>query len=48
MWATVTTRLRRLDIWYQRSDQYEWRLLKSVRYDISETVARLNPQFARH
>ena len=47
VWATVTTHLRRLDIWYQRSDQHEWRLLKSFSYDIAETVARLNPQFAR-
>jgi hypothetical protein len=48
IWATVTTHLRRLDLWYQRSDQDEWRLLKSFAYDISETVARLNPQFAQH
>ena len=47
VWATVMTHRRRLDIWYQRSDQHAWRLLKSVRYDIAETVARLNPQFAR-
>jgi len=47
VWATVTTHRRRLDIWYQRSGQHAWRLLKSVHYDISETVARLNPQFAR-
>lgn len=46
VWATVTTHLRRLDIWYQRSDQHEWRLLKSFTYAISETVARLNPAFA--
>jgi putative transposase len=48
VWATVTTHLRRLDIWYGRSAQHDWRLLKSFAYDISETVARLNPQFARH
>ena len=47
VWATVTTHLRRLHIWSQRSDQHEWRLLKSFTYDISETVARLNPQFAQ-
>jgi len=48
VWATLTTHRRRLDIWYQRSNQHEWRLLKSFTYDISETGARLNPQFARH
>ena len=47
VWATVTTQRRRLDIWYQRSDQHAWRLLKSFTYAISETVSRLNPQFAR-
>lgn len=48
VWATLTTHLRRLDIWYQRSAEHDWRLLKSFDYDISETVARLNPQFAAH
>ena len=48
VWATVTTHRRRLDIWYQRSDQHAWRWLKSFAYDIPDTVARLNPQFARH
>jgi hypothetical protein len=47
IWATITTHSRRLDIWYQRSLPYDWRLLKSVDYDLPETVARLKPIFAR-
>jgi hypothetical protein len=39
VWATITTHSRRLDIWYQRSVQQDWRLLKSVEYALSETVA---------
>lgn len=39
VWATITTHSRRLDIWYQRSSRHPWRLLKSVDYDLSETVA---------
>lgn len=46
VWATITTHRRRLDIWYQRSAQHDWQLLKSFDYDISETVARLKPEFA--
>jgi hypothetical protein len=41
VWATLTTHGRRLEIWYQRSAQHPWRLLKDCPYDISETVARL-------
>ena len=48
VWATITTHGRRLDIWYQRSAQHDWRLLKSFDYDIPETVARLKPEFAHH
>jgi hypothetical protein len=47
VWVTLTTHCRRLDIWYQRSAQYEWRLLKTCAYDIPETVARLKPEFAQ-
>ncbi len=47
VWATLVTHCRRLDIWYQRSAQQEWRLLKTYRYDMPETVARLHPEFAR-
>lgn len=46
VWATITTHRHRLDIWYQRSARHEWRLLKSFAYDLSETVARLKPEFA--
>jgi hypothetical protein len=46
VWATITTHRRRLDIWYQRSAQHDWRLLKTRVYDISETVARLKPELA--
>ena len=41
VWATLTTHCRRLEIWYQRSAQHPWRLLKNCVYEISETVARL-------
>lgn len=47
IWATITTHCRRLDIWYQRSAQQGWQLLKTYDYDIPETVARLKPEFAR-
>jgi hypothetical protein len=47
VWATIITHCRRLEIWYQRSVQHPWRLLKSCVYDISEIVARLRPEFAR-
>ena len=46
VWATITTHGRRLDIWYQRSAQHDWRLLKTCPYDISERVAHLKPEFA--
>jgi transposase len=47
VWATIITHCRRLEIWYQRSAQHVWRLLKTYAYDIPETVARLTPEFAR-
>ena len=46
VWATLITHCRRLEIWYQRSAQLPWRLCRNCAYDISETVARLNPEFA--
>ena len=46
VWATVTTQTRRLEIWYQRSAQQAWRLLKSFEYALPESVARLKPEFA--
>jgi putative transposase len=46
VWATIITHRRRLDIWYQRSAQHDWRLLKTCAYDIPEIVARLTPEFA--
>lgn len=45
VWATITTHARRLEIWYQRSAQHDWRLLKTCVYDIPETVARLKSEF---
>ncbi len=45
VWATLLTHSRRLEIWYQCSAQHPWRLLKHCVYDISETVARLKPEF---
>lgn len=47
VWATLVTRCRRLDVWYQRSAQHEWRLLKTYRYEMPETVTRLRQEFAR-
>ncbi len=47
VWATITTHRRRLDIWYQRSAQADWQLLKSFAYDLPETIARRKPEFAR-
>jgi len=47
VWATVTTHCRNLEIWYQRSAQQDWRLLKTFVYDLPETVARLWPEFKR-
>jgi transposase InsO family protein len=46
VWATITTHCRRLEIWSQRSAGHAWRLLKTVAYDLPETVARLKPAFA--
>ncbi len=46
VWATLITHGRRLEIWYQRSAQHPWRLLKDCAYDIPETVARLKPECA--
>jgi putative transposase len=48
VWATVTTHRRRLDIWYQRSAQHDWQLLKALDYDIPERVVRLRPEFAQN
>jgi putative transposase len=45
VWATITTHARRLDIWYQRSSQHDWRLLKSAAYDLPEPVAHRQPAF---
>jgi hypothetical protein len=44
--ATIITHCRRLEIWYQRSAQRDWRLLKTRAYAIPEPVARLRPEFA--
>jgi transposase len=46
VWATLITHCRRLDIWYQRSAKHEWRLIKTCAYDIPDTVARLQSEFA--
>lgn len=48
IWTTILTHARRLEIWYQRSAQHDWRLLKTRAYEIPETVARLKPEFAHH
>ena len=46
VWATITTHRHRLAIWYQRSAQQAWCLLKSYPYALPEPVARLRPEFA--
>jgi putative transposase len=46
VWVTIITHRRRLEIWCQRSAQQEWRLRKTYAYHITETVARLKPEFA--
>jgi putative transposase len=46
VWATIITHCRRLEIWYQRSAQQDWRLRKTFAYDISETVTQLKREFA--
>jgi putative transposase len=46
IWITLVTHCRRLEIWYQRSAQQDWRLFKIYAYEISETVAHLKPEFA--
>jgi putative transposase len=45
VWATVTTHRRTLEIWYQSSALQDWRSLKTVAYDLSETVVHLRPEF---
>jgi putative transposase len=47
VWATIITHCRQLEIWYQRSAQHDWRLLRAYAYNIPETVARLRPEFTR-
>jgi putative transposase len=47
VWATLITITRRLDIYYRRSFQAPWRLVKSVRYEIDETVTYLKTDFKR-
>jgi hypothetical protein len=47
VWATITTHRHRLEIWYQRSAQHEWRSLKSWPYALAEPIARRRPEFAR-
>lgn len=43
VWATITTHRHCLDIWYQRSAQTEWRLIKSFAYPLPEQVKRRKP-----
>jgi transposase len=47
VWATIITHCRRLEIWYRRSTQQDWRVHKTYAYDISETVTRLHPELAQ-
>lgn len=45
VWATITTHRHRLDIWYQRSAQSDWRLIKRFAYPLPEPVKRRKPEF---
>jgi hypothetical protein len=47
VWATVITHCRRLEIYHQRSAQAARRLVKTVAYEIPETVRRLRPEYRR-
>ncbi len=47
VWATITTHRHRLDIWYQRSAQADWRLIKTVAYALPESIKRLKPEFVQ-
>lgn len=40
VWATITTHTHCLDIWYQRSPNAAWSLLKHADYDLGEPVRR--------
>jgi putative transposase len=44
-WATITTYRHHLDMWYQRSAQADWRLIKSFAYPLPEQVKRRKPEF---
>jgi len=45
VWATVTTHRHRLDMWYQRSAQADWHLIKTFGYALPESVQRLKLEF---
>lgn len=45
VWATIHTRLQRLDIWYQSSAHTEWQLYKSYPYPITEPIVRRKVEF---
>lgn len=47
VWATVHTRLQRLDIWSQASACREWHLVKSYPYPITEAIVRRKAQLIR-
>ncbi len=47
VWATVITHCRRLEIYHQRSERAAWRLIKTIDYEIEETVYRLRPEYKR-
>lgn len=47
VWATVITLCRRLEIYHRRSGRAAWRLIKTSRCDLEETVSRLLPEYKR-
>jgi len=47
VWATVITHCRRLEIYHQRSERAAWRMVKTVDYELEETVSRLRPEYKR-
>ncbi len=47
VWATIITHRRRLEIWYQRSAQTDWRLIKIFAYLLPEPIKRWKSDFFR-
>jgi putative transposase len=46
VWATITTQHQTLTIWFRRTAQHDWRLIKHVRYALAEPVHKRELGFA--